>query len=185
MPSIDISDELFERLQKHATPFVDTPETVILRALKALEGPNGFAPPKPAVATDTKGDPLPEFEAMHPPNLTFAKVVSTLWNGQAVKPANWNRLLDAAITYAAAQVGDFNKLRRIVGINIVSGQKTDEGYHFLEDAGLSVQGQDANGAWRSVMFIAQNVKASVEVSFIWRNKEGAEHPGKTGSMRFG
>jgi hypothetical protein len=67
----------------------------------------------------------------------------------------------------------------------VSGQKTDEGYHFLEDAGLSVQGQDANGAWRSVMFIVQNLKASVEVSFIWRNKEGAEHPGKTGSMRFG
>jgi hypothetical protein len=32
--------------------------------------------------------------------------------------------------------------------------------------------------------IAQNLKASVEVSFIWRNKEGAEHPGKAGSMRF-
>lgn len=122
---------------------------------------------------------------MHPPNLTFTKVVSALLNGEPVKPANWNRLLDAAITYAAAQIGDFNKLRRIVAINIASGQKTDEGYHFLEDAGLSVQGQDANGAWRSIMFIAQNLKASVEVSFIWRNKEGAEHPGKAGSMRFG
>jgi hypothetical protein len=45
--------------------------------------------------------------------------------------------------------------------------------------------QDANGAWRTVMFIAQNLKASVEVSFIRRNKEGVENPGKTGSMRFG
>jgi hypothetical protein len=183
MPSIAISDELFARLQSHATPFVDTPETVILRALEALERRNG-RPPEPAVP-DARGSPLPEFEAMHPPNLTFTKVVSALLNGEPVKPANWNRLLDAAITYAAAQIGDFNKLRRIVAINIASGQKTDEGYHFLEDAGLSVQGQDANGAWRSIMFIAQNLKASVEVSFIWRNKEGAEHPGKAGSMRFG
>ncbi len=181
MPSIDISDDLFVRLQKYATPFVDTPETVILRALEALERPNGRAPPKLAVAAGT----LPEFEAMHQPNLTFAKVVSALWNGQPVKPANWNRLLDTAITYAATQIGDLNKLRRIVGINIESGQKTDEGYHFLEDVNLSVQGQDANGAWRSIIFIAQNLKASVEVSFIWRNKAGAEHPGKAGSMRFG
>jgi hypothetical protein len=184
MPSIAISDELFARLQRYATPFVDTPETVILRALEALERPNGRAPAEPAVS-DANGNPLQEFKATSPPNLTFTKVVSALWNGKAVKPANWNRLLDAAITYAAAQIGDFNKLRRIVAINIVSGQKIDEGYHFLEDAGLSVQGQDANGAWRSVMFIAQNLKASVEVSFIWRNKEGAEHAGKTGSMHFG
>ena len=69
-----------------------------------------------------------------------------------------------------------------MAINIVSGEKTDEGYHFLPDVALPVQGQDANGAWRTVMFIAQNLKASVEVSFLWRNKEGAENPGKTGSM---
>jgi hypothetical protein len=53
------------------------------------------------------------------------------------------------------------------------------------DVALSVQGQDANAAWRAVMFIVQNLNASVEVSFIWRNKEGAENPGKTGSMRLG
>jgi hypothetical protein len=183
MPSITISDQVFARLQNHATPFVDTPETVIVKALDALDStPNGQPDP---VVLDAKGRPLPEFEALYPPNLTFTKVVSASLNGQAIKPANWNRLLDAVITYAAQKTGDFNKLRKIVAINIVSGEKTDEGYHFLPDVALSVQGQDANGAWRTVMFIAQNLKASVEVSFIWRNKEGAENPGKTGSMRFG
>jgi hypothetical protein len=48
-----------------------------------------------------------------------------------------------------------------------------------------VHGQDANGAWRSVMFIAQNLKGSVDVSFTWRNKAGADHPGKAGNMHFG
>jgi hypothetical protein len=35
------------------------------------------------------------------------------------------------------------------------------------------------------MFIAQNLNCSVEVSFIWRNKDDAAYPGKAGTMRFG
>lgn len=38
MPVIRISDTVYERLQKHATPFVDTPATVIERLLDAFEG---------------------------------------------------------------------------------------------------------------------------------------------------
>jgi hypothetical protein len=37
MPVIRIPDSVFERLQKHATPFVDTPATVIERLLDAVE----------------------------------------------------------------------------------------------------------------------------------------------------
>jgi XisH protein len=37
MPVIRIPDELYERLQKHASPFVDTPATVIERLLNAYE----------------------------------------------------------------------------------------------------------------------------------------------------
>lgn len=107
------------------------------------------------------------------------------FNGAAVKPENWNRLLGAALVQAAKQIGDFAKLRQVAAVNLVQGKKTDKGYHHIEGADISVQGQDANAAWRSAMFIAQNIKCSVEVSFLWRNKEGAEHPGKTGSMRFG
>jgi len=182
VPSINVSQEVFERLQRHAKPFVDSPETVITKALDALEKPAQRVDP---LVPDEKVNSLPEFGALDPPNLTFTKVVAASLNGVAIKPANWNRLLDAAVIHAAAQIGDFNKLRRIAAINIATGEKTDEGYHHLPEAGVSVQGQDANGAWRSVMFIAQNLKCSVEVSFIWRNKDGAEYPGKTGTMKFG
>src|SRR5690349_8141085 len=37
MPVIRISDETYARLKKHAQPFEDTPETVIAKALTALE----------------------------------------------------------------------------------------------------------------------------------------------------
>jgi hypothetical protein len=87
--------------------------------------------------------------------------------------------------HAAKQIGDFAKLWQVAAVNLVQVKKMDEGYHHREGADISVQGQDANAAWRSVLFIAQNLMCSVEVSFLWRNKEGAEHPGKTGSMRFG
>ena len=63
------------------------------------------------------------------------------------------------------------------------GRKEDEGYHYLPEVNFSVQGQDANAAWRGVAFIAQNLNVPVEVSFLWRNKDGAEHPGKPGTMR--
>jgi hypothetical protein len=129
--------------------------------------------------------PFPEYEAQDPPKLTFTKVVAASFNGKAVKHASWNRLLDTALNYAANEISNFEKLQNIAAVNMVRGKKTDEGYRYIPEANLSVQGQKANLAWRGVILIAQSLKCSVEVSFIWRNKEGAEHPGKTGVMKVG
>src|SRR5258708_37635766 len=85
-----------------------------------------------------------------------------------------------SLIFAANQIGDFDKLRKIATVNIVKGEKRDEGYDYIPEAGLSVQGQDANAAWRGVAMLAQNLHVPVEGSFLWRNKEGAEHPGKPG-----
>jgi hypothetical protein len=129
--------------------------------------------------------PFPEYEAQNPPELRFTKVVEASFNGKTVKLASWNRLLDTALNYAAKEISDFEKLRNIAAVNMVKGKKFDEGYRYLPEANLSVQGQKANLAWRGVMLIAKNLKCSVEVSFIWRNIEGAEHPGENGIMRLG
>jgi hypothetical protein len=133
----------------------------------------------------TPDRPFHEYEAQDPPKLTFTKVVAASFNGKAVKLASWNRLLDTALNYAANEIPDFEKLQNIAGVNIVKGRKVDEGYRYLPGANLSVQGQKANLAWRGVRLIAQKLKCSVEVSFIWRNIEGAEHPGEKGIMRLG
>jgi hypothetical protein len=100
-----------------------------------------------------------------------------------VKPNNWKRLLETALISAHKKIGDFEKVRQLAGVNMVQGKKEDEGYHFLSEVNFSVQGQDANAAWRAAVFVAQNLRVPVEVSFLWRNKEGAEHPGKPGTMR--
>jgi hypothetical protein len=129
--------------------------------------------------------PFREYEAQNPPKLRFTKVVAASFNGKTVKLASWNRLLDTALNYAAKEISDFEKLRNIAAVNMVKGKKTKEGYRYLSEADLSVQGQKADQAWRGVMLIAQNLKCSVQVSFIWDNIEGAEHPGEKGIMRLG
>src|SRR5438876_10144332 len=56
MPTVEFSDELFKRAQRHAVPLVDTLEDVLSRALDALESPNGHSPtPSP---DPTRTNPL-------------------------------------------------------------------------------------------------------------------------------
>jgi hypothetical protein len=82
--------------------------------------------------------PFSEYEAQEPPKLSFTKVVAASFNGKAV---SWNRLLDTALKYAAKEISDFEKLRNIAAVNMVKGKKTKEGYRYLPEADLSVQGQ--------------------------------------------
>jgi hypothetical protein len=137
------------------------------------------------MATLTNPDLSSDYEAQDPPKLTFTKVVAASFNGTPVKRASWNRLLDTALKYAAKEISDFEKLRNVAAVNMVKGKKTNEGYRYLPEADLSVQGQRADVAWRGVVLIAKTLKCSVEVSFIWRNLEGGEHQGKKGIMRLG
>ena len=90
--------------------------------------------------------PFPEYEAQDPPKLTFTKVVAASFNGKAVKHASWNRLLDTALNYAANDISNFERLQNIAAVNMVKGKKTKEGYRYLPEADLSVQGQKADQA---------------------------------------
>jgi hypothetical protein len=61
---------------------------------------------------------------------------------------------------------------------MVKGRKDDEGYGYLPDIDVSVQGQDANAACRAIVVAAQGLGIGVDVGFMWRPKEGAAHPGE-------
>jgi hypothetical protein len=62
------------------------------------------------------------------------------------------------------------------------GEKTSEGFRFLSDVGLSVQGQDANGAWKGACHVAQQLGCALKVTFIWRDKDEAAFPGVKGEF---
>ena len=172
---IQIAEPTFERLQSHAQPLIDTPDSVINRALDALERisttPTSPALPEPATSERT-------VDSLALPDLKHTKVLDAAIDGAAIARPNWNGLLDRLIVLAMKRLNDFQQLQRICPVNMVEGRKEDEGYSFLAEAGISVQGQAANTACRSLVAIARSLHVSIEITFLWRAKEGAAHPGE-------
>jgi len=179
MPDISLSQAAFERLQRHAKPFVDTPESVILRGLDALEQQTG----QPIPDTSADGSPEREIDARALPRLTHTKLLDAAIDGERLTKPNWNSLLDEMLRRAMQRVGSFDELQRICPVNMVKGRKEDEGYGHLPEIDVSVQGQDANGACRAVVTAAQALGMSLDIGFLWRHKESAAHPGERGRIR--
>lgn len=177
MPQIAIEKSTYERLQRHAVPFADTPESVILRALDALEA----------------GDVIPGMDAHMPatercinvsdlPDLTHTKVLYACIGESEVTRPNWNRILEDLICRAVEQGQTFQILRQRCPANLFDGRKTTEGYRYLAPAGVSVQGQDANGACRSAVALAKALALPLNVAFMWRQKVAAAYPGEGGRL---
>ena len=57
-------------------------------------------------------------------------------------------------------------------VNSIAGRKDDNGYKYLPEIGISVQGQDANGAWRQTYELASRFGMSLEVLFTWQAMYG-------------
>ena len=178
-PPVELSPVTFGRLQAHAVPLVDTIETVINRMIDSYEKKNATA-----AAESGDGQAARAFNPNTPPDLTHAKILGVAFAGKTLGRGqdNWNGLLNAAVREAKARSKTPAEFKQLMNVNFVNGEKLNEGYRPLSGAGISVQGQDANGAWRAVCHIAQQLKCPVSVKFAWREKEGAAHPGAIGLL---
>ena len=177
--SIELSPSTFSRLQAHAIPLVDTIETVINRMIDAYEKKDGQT-----AAEGGDGQAVRVFNPNTPPDLTHAKILGVAFDGKELGRGqdNWNGLLNAAVRAAKAKSTSPAEFKKFMNVNFVEGEKLNEGYRPLSGTGISLQGQDANGAWRAVCHIAQQLKCPVSVKFAWREKDGAAHPGVTGQL---
>lgn len=181
VPSIEISPQTFARLQACAIPLVDNIETVITRLIDFYEAREGATVPGSGAEAANE---IRQFNPLSPPSLTHTKVLAVEFCGKPLehRQANWNGLLDAAVREAKARANKASELKQLIVIPYVEGPKTNEGFRFLSDAGVSVQGQDANGAWKGACHIAQRLGLAIAATFVWREKEGAAFPGVTGRL---
>lgn len=177
MPDVTIDRDTFARLQAHAVPLVDTLNSVINRALDALDRESGGK----AVGPD---DGVRTFDPSAPPSLTFTTVKSVVVNGRRHPPAetHWNAILEAAIREAARRGRTPTEIGDLLIVNHAVGPREGGGYRFVEEAGVSVQGQDANGAWRAAFHVADVMKIPIEVTFFWQSSAKAAFPGTVGRM---
>ena len=173
MPDIAIEQSTFERLQRHARPLLDTTDAVVNRALDALEHREGHSVPEdsPSVAEC-------QIDAWNLPNLKHTKVLDASLDGNRVVKPNWNRILERILIRAMKQFSDFDELRRLCPVNMVRGRKEDEGYRYLAEIDVSVQGMSANDACGALVVAAQSLRVELGITFMWRPREGAAHPGK-------
>ncbi|MBV2183410.1 MAG: hypothetical protein KUL88_02555 [Rhizobium sp.] len=179
MPQITIDSTTYERLQRHAKPFVDTPDTVINLALDALDQLSA----RPAASNGPTAQSERRIDPRLLPSLTHTKVLDASIDGVLIPKANWNLLLDEILRRAMKRLGSFEDLRKLCPVNMVKGRKEDEGYSYLPDIDVSVQGQDANAACRTVVTAAQGLGIALDIGFMWRPKEGAAHPGERARIR--
>jgi hypothetical protein len=184
MPQISISQPLFTKLQMIAEPFVDTPETAIAKAVEFYlsnhKTTNGAAHPSHSEASVMLL--LPDA----PPDLSFTRPVSIELEGSKFQKSMlyWNPLLFDLVRIAASKVGSTDQLKRVLLCNYVDGEGDEKlGYRYIPKAKISVQGQAANPAWKSIYHIVKTLGLSLDVTFVWEDKAKAAFPGKTGRMK--
>lgn len=64
----------------------------------------------------------------------------------------------------------------------MTGKKEDNGYKYIDEVGVSIQGQDANNAWKTTYNVIQALKMPVEVIFAWQDNPKAATPGAIGKF---
>ena len=170
MFNLEIKQSTFERLQQHAKPLVDTTDTVVNRALDALERIDSSATPT--------ADLERQIDPKRLPDLTHTKVLDVLLGGERVDNPNWNLLVDRILILAMKQFHNIYELRKTCAVNMVQGHKINEGYRYLTEIDISVQGMPANEACRALVIVAQRLKIELDITFFWRSKEGAAYPGE-------
>ena len=181
---INIPDDLFKTLQKHAIPFVDlTPVSVIERWAKYFDEQSDLPTDKVSAgaAKSHQNSDLTEFDPVRPPDLFHTRARGTFGT---IAFSNWNGLLRIAHVEAFKKAKSFEEMRTATHAQIRKGSYSESGYRFLSEIGISLQGVDANHAWPYALRLAQYVRSPLRASIEWRNNEKAAYPGKGGILRW-
>ena len=116
----------------------------------------------------------------NPVDLAHTKILRGRIGRESV--TKWSELVETAHRLGFVHFGSFEVLKKNSLSNIVSGIKSDKGFRYLQDIGISIQGENANNCWRNALHLAKKFKILIEISFEWRLKEGAAHPGQDGNL---
>lgn len=169
---IEISDWAYEKLSSLMTAD-DTAGSVVSRLLANIASPIGSL-----YQSETLDNEL-NFHLAAVPDLTFTKILSIKLNGETIKVNKWKGLRDAVIKFGLQQGIDLDE---VSSVHTVIWEKTDEGFEFYPELGISIQGQSAKDSWKTCSDICSLTNATLEVLVQWRDKDKAAYPGKKAKL---
>jgi hypothetical protein len=104
-----------------------------------------------------------------PPDLSYSIIHSVVLNGTRLPPRMnfWNRVLVAVIGLAAKTLPK-DQVAALVTCGFVTGKRKAGGFHYVSEADISVQAQNANTAWRATYHILNRTRMSAEIEFSWQ-----------------
>jgi hypothetical protein len=157
VPQITVSAETFRSLNQICGEMLQDFEGVINRLIadyrkKGSSTETGSKASGNGVAPDLTGTWLKEAEI----------------GGKPLEKVDWNALMLEAVSQAAQKVGNLEALKKLIIVKHAEGKK--EGYYFVPSANLSIQGQNANYAWRATDYIAKALHLPVKATFKWGPK---------------
>ncbi len=165
---IEISDWAYEAISAMMSKD-DTAASVISRLVKAKL-------PLEDMGADTRSHNTElNFHLAGVPDLSFTNVISVKLNGQKIATNKWNSVRNEVIKLGLKE--NIN-LADVSSIGMIKGEKTDGGYKFYEQMGISIQGQSANDCWKACSDICSLIDATIEVLVQWRDNEKAAYPGQ-------
>lgn len=185
MPTVTVSDATYAKLQKAAKPFIDTEDSVCSRVLDFYferNGGNGALSPN----VNGSGDSAVAAVRLHPEShqLAHTKLISATVDGTGLHRPKWNSLMNIMHIMARKQLGSYDAVRKASRANLRQGCYEENGYKYLPEADLSIQGVDANLACEHSFRLAKTMNIALKVMFEWRDKEDAAHPGQTGIIEW-
>ena len=181
MPSIEITDADFRRLQKFAVPLVDTTTTVITKLLDMFEQPDSAVGRNSAESASNQHR---EYGSGNLPRFAHAKLMDARFGERAPDKINWDSFVRLALEETIGKFITASELNRMSGAKCVQGKKETEGYKYLPSFDFSYQGVAAENAVKIIERCSKALKRVAHFEIEWRNKEGAHLPGQRAIVRF-
>jgi hypothetical protein len=174
MPDIKIPEALYNRLQTIAVPFEDSTISVIEKLLNEYE--LHHLPAKAKKESERILDPE------KPGSLKHTSVIQAVVNDQLISMPNWNKVSHEIHRLALYQGVAKEKLIELSPFNVTVGESDKQGFCFLADIDLSIQGVGAEVAWKYALKLAKHLSLPIQVIFEWRDKPSAAFPKEKGKL---
>ncbi len=154
------------------------PPDVIDQVLNALETLEGLA--RSFNPTELKNDQnLIEIDPQNIPDPTHTKFLNASLAGEQVPNPNWALLIDKMLIHAVNIDLDFDEIEDVPELKLVQGNERN---HYVTEIDKSYNGLNAKDACKVLVSIAQRLEIELDITWMWRDKPNAAHPGRTARL---